>query len=161
MQSVSRGYGPIQHREHSLRATARTPACIQNTAHRACLHDYCPRGTPPTGWTHETSPAGTCSKAAFVWRVCMINVPLLRLNLEPSASCAGMYVCMYICKTRTHATTSTTTSWSTCSSLSASRPGDPGDVCMYVCNEHEEKCADKKRRMTASERTDPPFDVAV
>ena len=52
---------------------------------------------PLRGRTHETTPAGTCSKAAFVWRVCVINVPLLRLNLEPSASCAGMYVCMYVC----------------------------------------------------------------
>ena len=55
---------------------------------------------PLRGWTHETSPTGICSKAAFVWRVCVINVPLLRLDLEPSASCAGIRnVCMYVCMT--------------------------------------------------------------
>ena len=53
------------------------------------------------------------------------NILLLRLNLEPLAGCDGMHVRMYVCMT--------TASWSTCSSLSASRPGDPGDVCMYTC----------------------------
>ena len=47
---------------------------------------------PLRGWTHETSPTGICSKAAFVWRVCVINVPLLRLNLEPSAERAELLV---------------------------------------------------------------------
>ena len=70
----------VSGRPHELRLS------FKNTAHRAYLHGYCPSGTPPTGSTHETSPAGTCSKAAFVWRVCVINVPLLRLNLEPSAA---------------------------------------------------------------------------
>ena len=70
----------VSGRPHELRLS------FKNIALWAYLHDYCPRGTPPTGSAHETSPAGTCSKAAFVWRVCVINIPLLRLNLEPSAA---------------------------------------------------------------------------
>ena len=50
----------VSGRPHELRLSSK------NTAHGAYLHDYCPRGTSPTGWTHETSPAGICSKAACV-----------------------------------------------------------------------------------------------
>ena len=75
----------VSGRPHELRLSSK------NTAHGAYLHDYCPRGTPPTGWTHETSPAGTCSKAAFVWRVCVFQYTIVAT--QPGAFCRllGMY----------------------------------------------------------------------
>ena len=71
----------VSGRPHELRPYLRTLPMG-----RTCM--TIARGALPLrGWMHETSPTGICSKAAFVWRVCVINVPLLRLNLEPSAAC--------------------------------------------------------------------------